>query len=107
MIIDDVPDDPLDTWRPTPAESARAGELWGYCLAVDDPRFSTAFDGACADVLTERNLPRFLAAIFLHGRDLIEGNCSDQALARLRLTAAVADAREEARGEVAWRGDTD
>jgi hypothetical protein len=64
MIIDDVPDDPLDTWRPTPAESARAGELWQYCLD-DDPRFGPAFDGTCADVLTERNLPRMLAAVLL------------------------------------------
>jgi hypothetical protein len=107
VIIDDVPDDPLDIWKPEPAEYARAGELWDYCLAVDDPRFNDAFNGACADVLTERNLPRFLAAIFLHGRDLIEGNCTDQKLARLRLTAAVNVAREEAIREAAWRDDTD
>ena len=40
MIIDDVPNDPLDTWAPSAAESARASELWSQCL-TDDPRFST------------------------------------------------------------------
>ena len=104
MIIDDVPDDPLDEWRPEPAELARAGELWQMCLN-DDPRFDATFTAICDDVLLEKNLPRVLAALLLHGRDLIEGNCSDQMLARLRLTAAVNTAREEAIKESIYRDD--
>ena len=102
MLIDDVPDDPLDTWAPTPGESASAGELWEMCL-TDDPRFGTAFDAVCAGVLLERNLPRVLAAIMLHGRDLLEGNCADRELARVRLAASVADARDDAIKEAIYR----
>lgn len=104
MIIDDIPDDPLDTWRPTPAESARAGQLWRECLD-DDPQFSTTFDAVCADVLLERNLPRVLAAIMLHGRAILEGNCSDRKLMRARLSADVNSARDDALGEAAYRDE--
>lgn len=106
MFIDDVPNDPLDKWRPEPAEHARAGELWEQ-MQDDDRRFCDAFEAACDDVLRQRNLPRMWAAIFLHGRDLIEGNCADRKLARLRLAGAVKSAREEAIKESLYRDYND
>ena len=102
MIVNDVPDDPLDTWRPTPGESASAGELWQMCL-TDDPRFNAAFTTVCDGVLLERNLLRVLAAILLHGRDLLEGNCADRELARVRLAASVNEARDDAVKEAIYR----
>lgn len=106
----DVPDwdhdDPLDVWRPTPGELASTGELWQYCLAVDDPRFNAAFNTICDGVLLEKNLPRVLAAVLLHGRDLLEGNCADQELARVRLATSVDEARGEAIREAAYRDYT-
>jgi hypothetical protein len=97
-------DDPLDVWRPEPAELARAGELWQQCLD-DDPRFSTTFDGTCDDVLLEKNLPRVLAAILLHGRALVEANCLDRKLAQARLSADVNSARDDAIREAIYRDD--
>ena len=84
---------------------ARAGELWRQCLD-DDPRFNTTFNAITADVLTERNLPRMLAAVLLHGRDMIEGNCSDRKLAHTRLDAGVRSARDDAIKEAIYRDDT-
>jgi hypothetical protein len=104
MIIDDVPDDPLDTWAPTHAESARAGELWQQCL-TDHAAFDATFTAVCDDVLLERNLPRVLAAILLHGRALIDGNCGDPQLARARLAADTASARADAVREAIYRDD--
>jgi len=107
--LDEAPephDDPLDIWAPTPAESARAGELWQYCLGADDPRFNAAFDAICDDVLSEKNLPRVLAAILLHGRAIVEGNCGDQKLVHARLAADTASARAEAVKESIYRDDT-
>ena len=68
-----------------------------------DPRFSTAFDAVCAGVLLERNLPRVLAAVLLHGRDLLEGNCADRELARVRLAASVTEGRDDAIKEAIHR----
>ena len=106
----DVPDwdhdHPFEKWEPSHAEHARAGELWEQMLD-DDPAFCDKFDGACADVLLLRNLPSFLAAVMAHGRDLIEGNCSDRKLARRRLAGAVAEARDEVVKEMLWHDDTD
>ena len=108
-MTDELPpwdhDDPLDIWRPTHAESARAGELWQQCLD-DDPRFNETFNGVCDDVLTERNLPRVLAAIMLHGRGIVEANCPDQKLVRVRLSADVNSARDEALGEATYRDES-
>ena len=98
MITDDVPDDPLDKWRPGPGESARAAQLWQLCLA-DHPTFYGVFVTTCDAVLLERNLPRVLAAILLHGRDLAEAACTDRELVQARLAAAVNEGREGALGE--------
>ena len=99
-------DNPLARWRPEPGELARAGELWEMCLN-DDPAFDETFTSVCRDVLTERNLPRVLAAILLHGRNILEGNCADRKLAQARLSADTAEAREEAVKEYLFRDDSD
>jgi hypothetical protein len=99
-------DDPLDIHRPSPGESARAGELWEQCLA-DDPRFNTTFDAVCANVLLEKNLPQVLAAVMLEGRAVLEGNCSDRKLMHARIADDVRTAREDAIKEMLYRDDSD
>ena len=97
--------DPLEEFAPTPAEHARAGELWDYALGTDDPKFYDAFVTACAAVLLEKDLPQFLSAIFLHGRALLEGNCADRDLAHRRLAVDVSESRENAIKEMMLRDD--
>lgn len=88
-------DDPLEVYAPPRDVYARAGELWDYTLAVDHPKFFEAFKTACDAVLLERNLPQFLAAVLLHGRAVVEGNCTDPGLAKRRVRYDVSSTRED------------
>lgn len=98
-------DHPFEVYRPTPAEDARAKELWEMCVN-DDPRFGECFVAACDDVLTERNLPAMWVALMKAGRDLVEGNCSDLRLMKRRVSADVKESRGEALKEAIYRDDT-
>ena len=97
-------DNPFEKWEPTPAEDARAKELWQMCM-TDDPRFGECFDAACNDVLAERNLPSMWSAMMRAGRDIVEAACPNLRLMQSRVSADVAEARDDVARRMLFHDD--